>query len=840
MQKIILSLLLTVYSAVYGLGQPIQDPSAFLGYPLGTEFTYHNRMLDYVRYVAQQSPYVQYQTYGTSYEGRELGVAFVSAPENLANLETLRQTNLAKTGLTDDAAGDSQLPFIWLSYNIHGGESNGMEAAMKVLFTLAAKDYEGVEDWLKTCVIVIDPCLNPDGRERYTSYNRMTQSKRMNLDPNSWERSQPWPGSRSNHYFFDMNRDWTWQTQTESRQRLALYQSYMPHVHADFHEMGADTDYFFPPGAEPWHDAITPWQREFHTLTGKANAALFDKEHRLYFTAENFDLFGPSYGDTWPLFNGAMGFTYEQGGGPRAGLAVTRNVGDTLTLVHRIEGHFLSSIATIQASYENRARLIDGFNAYFETARNNPPGEYKSYIIKGDNDEEALRSLLELLDNNSIRYYYAAVTGRRLTGRDYVSMRDVTYTIEEGDMLVPAYQPQGHFVKVLFEPQSNVGDSLTYDLTGWSLPYAYNLKSFAVRERLAISDKKVSFATPQNTLTDARPYAYLVDWKGFREVQFLAALFRSGIRVRSANKPFTIDGFAYGRGTLIIARGDNRHNPAQFDGLVREAARHTGVRLQTASTGMAEKGVDFGSGYVDVLMAPRIATFAGTEMWGNVVGEMRYFFDQELDYPLTVIDTRRLSSIDLSDYDVLILPPGNYEGQKDQLMTFVRQGGKVLAIQNAAKLFGSDDKTALGKAIEMRNNEQKASDEKRTSNDPNLLKPYEDGYRHMLSERSAGAIYKVHLDNTHPYTFGMGDQWFVMKSDEGLPFLASGHNIGYILEAEPMSGFSGYKFREEVKNTLVIGAERIGRGEVVYISDNPYFRAFWKSGRLLLGNVLLK
>jgi hypothetical protein len=840
MKRFYFLLLLALVPAVAALNQQVKSPEEYLGYELGSTFTYHHQVTGYFRHVADNSPYAEYLVYGRSYEGRELGVCFVSSPENLKNLEAIRKSNLARTGITKDSSGGTQIPIIWMSYNVHGNESVGMEAALQTIYTLVEKKEAGVDEWLKTCIIILDPCSNPDGRERYTTLFRNLQPMIKNPDPNSWERSQGWPGSRSNHYFFDLNRDWAWQTQIETRQRIELYNRFMPHVHADFHEMGSSSNFFFAPGADPWHEIITPWQREFHKLMGKGNADLFDKEFRLYYTKESFDLFCPSFGDTWPLFNGAMGFTYEQAGGGGAGVGIERSIGDTLTLAHRIEGHYLASMATIRVSYENRVKLIDGFNKYFETARTNPPFEYKSVIIKGTNESSSVESLLELLDRNQIKYSYAGNTGKKFKGFDYLNNVDGEVTIEKGDILISAYQPQGHYVKVLFEPDSKATDSLSYDLTAWALPYVYNLKSFALKDKVDAADGNVSFPAPVNNVSEEKPYAYLVNWKGFDELRFLAELYKSNVRIRSAVKPFTIGTEKYAAGSLIVARGDNPHIPSTFDTLVRKAAGVAGIKLLTATTGMVDTGKDFGSGYSDVSKAPKIAMLGGEGTSAGSVGELWYFFEQELKYPVTVINATTFASADMADYNVLILTSGNYTRYKDPIMAFLQKGGKVLAIEGASSLFSAEKTTALGKAADLKAAELKAKEKKERSDDPELLKAFGDERRHTISERSSGAIYKVKLDSTHPYTFGMGAEWFVMKRSAGLPYLSSGSNIGYITTSEPVSGFAGYKYKEKIKNTLVIGSERIGRGEVVYIADNPYFRAYWKSGRILLGNILLK
>jgi hypothetical protein len=263
---------------VNGKSQTIKSPDEFLGYESGTQFTYHHRAVEYFRYIAESSPLAEYREYGTSYEGRVLGVCIVSSEENLSRLEEYRMNNMAKTGLSGGNFTGRQIPFIWLGYNVHGNESAGMETAMKTLYTLVTGSYPGVSDWLSNCIIIIDPCQNPDGRDLYTNRFRNSQNLIPNPDGRTWEHSQGWPSARTNHYMFDLNRDWTWQTQAETAQKIAFYNQFMPHVHADFHEMGAESTFFFPPGAIPWHEVITPWQHEFHSLMGKGNAAMFDEK----------------------------------------------------------------------------------------------------------------------------------------------------------------------------------------------------------------------------------------------------------------------------------------------------------------------------------------------------------------------------------------------------------------------------------------------------------------------------------------------------------------------------------------------------------------------------------
>ena len=304
-------------------GQALESPENFLGYKLGSQFTPHYKVVEYFRYVAQASKHVKLQQYGTTNEGRPLLVVFIAGDENIGRLEEIRQNNIRLTGLDKTGAGTTvNAPVIcWLSYNVHGNEPASSEAAMAMLFSLVDPANTRNVAWLKNTVVVIDPCLNPDGRERYVNFYNSVKSTPPDANPSAREHIEPWPGGRVNHYYFDLNRDWAWQTQKETQARLALFNQWLPQVHVDYHEQGYNAPYYFAPAAEPYHKVITPWQLEFQTIVGKNNAKIFDQNGWLYFTKQEFDLLYPSYGDTYPIYNGSIGMTFEQGG-ISAGLAV--------------------------------------------------------------------------------------------------------------------------------------------------------------------------------------------------------------------------------------------------------------------------------------------------------------------------------------------------------------------------------------------------------------------------------------------------------------------------------------------------------------------------------------
>lgn len=824
------------------VAQTISSPNEFLGYELGKKFTYHHRVVDYFEYVAEQSAKVQLIPYGQTNERRPLMVAVVTDESNMSRLEEIRKNNLISAGkLSGTERIGEELPIVWLSYNVHGDESVSTEAVLEVLHTLATNGREGVDDWLKNAVIILDPCINPDGRDRYAHFYNQYGNFPANPDPAAYEHNQPWPGGRYNHYLFDLNRDWAWQTQIESQQRMKLYKEWMPQVHVDFHEMGSNSPYFFAPAAKPYHEIITPWQVEFQELVGRNHAKYFDQESWLFFTKEVFDLLYPSYGDTWPTYNGAIGFTYEQGGGGRGGVAVITNTGDTLTLRDRIDHHFTTSMSTIEVSVQQKRRLLDEFKAYFNEGINNPQSEYKSYVIKGDNEKSTIKAFADLLDAQGINYGYVNASSKLYKGFDYQQDKNGSFTLEKGDLIISAYQPLSRFVQALMEPKTFVEDSATYDLTAWALPYVYGLEAYATKDRIN-SGEATATERVDNKIPSRQVVAYLVEWKDFQDVQFLAALYQADIHARYAELPFNLAGKQYDRGTLIILRTDNSEK--DFDTEVIRIANEFDQVLEPAFTGFVDDGKDFGSSSVRFISKPKVAILGGDGVSPTAFGPIWLYFEQQLKYPATMLNTANLNRVDLNNYDVLVLSSGGYGRFTNKMLDFVRDGGKVIAMEGAMSLFANaknDDQpqTQLGKDMNKGNSSE--GNNKKEEKDPDTaLKRYEDRRRSFLTNSVQGSIFKIKLDDSHPLAFGLGNQTHIIKNNSTIyPYLSNrGWNVGTFQEDGYVSGFTGAKFKERIPNSLAIGVENMGSGTIIYFTDSPVFRAFWHTGKLLLGNAV--
>lgn len=833
--RLLYSLLLVLFlSGNLNAQSTLQSPAEFLGYELGSEWTPHHRVMDYFWHVAEQSPMVKAEKYGESYEGRELMLAYVSSQQNMDQLQQIRTNNLKRTGLMDGEPSGTKKAIVWLSYNVHGNETSSSEAAMKTIYELVHPGNTETKTWLQNTVVIMDPMLNPDGRDRYVHWYKEMVGDHFNAHGEAREHHEPWPGGRTNHYYFDLNRDWAWLTQKESRLRVKQYQQWMPHIHVDFHEQSYDEPYYFAPAADPYHKAITEWQHDFQYTIGQNHAEYFNKNDWLYFTREVFDLFYPSYGDTYPIFNGAIGMTYEQGGGGYAGLGIIKPEGDTLSLNNRLIHHYTTGLSTVEVSSKNADKLVSEFTEYYQQSRNNPRGEYKTYVIDGDNNPDKLRSLFELLDRHKIEYG-KATGSRSVAGYNYQTGETERMRITGDDYLVSAYQPKSVMARIMFEPRPELTDSVTYDITAWGQHYAYGLDGFATSQRLKVQPASVPRREIDNSASGS-PYAYLARWQDLADVQMLGELLKNDIKIRFATEEFKIEDTAYDRGTLIITRSDNKQMGQQFDRTVQNIATEHRQQLRAVATGFVQSGSDFGSESVKYLAKPRVALLSGSGTSANMVGEVWHYFDKQINYPITLLDTGYFEDVDLANYDVLILPSGDYsdtmdDEQMSDIREWIRSGGKLIALQGANNML-------VGK--EGFNLAMKKDDSKKSQAEPgSVLDEYGTQQRESISSYNAGSIFEITMDPTHPLAFGYDDSYFSLKLDsDAYAYLEDGWNVGVAKEGAHMSGFVGYKAKEDLKNTLTFGVQSIGQGSVVYMTDNPLFRAFWYNGKLLFGNAV--
>ena len=797
--------------------QGIKSPSEFLGYEIGSRFTRHHKVVDYFMYVSNTLSNIKLEKYGETNEHRPLYLAYISSQENINNLERIRESNLAQTGILEGNS-DNKTAIVWLSYNVHGNEASSTEASMLTIYELVTNK----NAWLENTVVIMDPCINPDGRDRYVDWYNQIKNTPFNSSQDAKEHHEPWPGGRANHYLFDLNRDWVWATQIETQQRIAIYNKWMPHIHVDFHEQGINSPYYFAPAAEPFHEVITDWQRDFQTKIGKNHATYFDKEGWLYFTKESFDLLYPSYGDTYPTFMGAIGMTYEQSGGSEGGLGVQTDEGEALTLRDRAIHHMTTGLSTVEISSKNAEELNTEFKKFFD----NKDLEYKSFVLTNDNQDKTNR-LKNLLDTHEIKYEYA--TNGSVKGYNYNTQSEEKLNTSDGDLVVHTNQPKGKMVEVLFEPKAKLVDSLTYDITAWSIPYAHGFEAIASKTK--VNSSKISSTKNNLNTIDNDAYAYISKWNSIEDAAFLSDLLQQNIAPRYAGKPFSLEGKSYDRGTLIILKNDNR--TAEFDKTLIEIANKHERNVQPVATGFVDTGLDFGSYSVKPIKKQKVALLSGEETSSLSFGEVWHFFETQLKYPITNLNSDYFSRVDISKYDVIIIPEGYYSSFLtteilDKLSSFVSSGGTLIILGNAVNAFADKKGFAL-----------KSKEIKKDSTSFNLTR-YADLERKGVKNLITGAIFKSKVDVTHPLAFGYKKDYFSLKlSGDSYHYLQDGFNVAYFeQDSKNISGYAGSEAVKLVPESLLFGEEQKGRGSVVYLVDNILLRSFWNNGKLFLANAV--
>jgi hypothetical protein len=819
----------------------VKSPEQFLGYKLGARYTPHFNIVNYCRQVAEAAPeMVKLEQYGTTNEGRPLLLLYVTSPDNLSRLEAIRLNNLRLAGMTNDKmAPDEKAPAIlWLSYNVHGNETSSSEAAILTLYELVNPANPKTKEWLKHTVVIIDPCINPDGRDRYVNWFNSVVGAKPNPQPYTREHSEPWPGGRPNHYYFDLNRDWAWQTQVETQQRIIKYNQWLPHIHVDYHEQYYNNPYYFAPAAEPYHEVITGWQREFQTIIGRNNAKYFDENGWLFFTKERFDLFYPSYGDTYPLYKGAIGMTYEQGGHSRGGAAVINRDGDTLTLWDRLYHHFTTGMSTIEATAQNAPKVVQEFKKYYDKARTSPPGEFKAYVIKADEGNKIVR-LQELLDRNNIRWAFA--NNGSFSGVNYFTGKTEPVKTNSSDVVINANQPNANLVKVLFERNSRLSDTVTYDITAWSVPFVYGLTTYGMTNYVSggVNNPTISRDTVFTPIKEST-VAWVIRWNGLNSVQFLSQIMQQKVKVRYAEQPFKVGNDEFEKGTLIITRTSNQALGASLGKIIFNAARKAGIGYIPVTSSFVDKGFDFGSEKVHGMQAPRIGLLAGDGVNSLSMGEVWHYFDVEIGYPVNVIWSNDLSKNNLKELDVLILPDGNYRFLSDRQMNdalkdWVSNGGRLIALESGVAQLAAAE---WGIKIKKGGDDDKDKDDKKE--DYSLLRRYENRERDFIPGYNPGSIYKVELDNSHPLAFGYNEAYYTLKQDNTIYefFKEMGWNVGVIKKDNQVAGFVGSKLKDKLKDGLLFGVQDMGQGYVIYLADDPLFRSFWENGKLLFSNAV--
>ena len=835
----------------------VPRPDAFLGYPLGSRFTSWDRMLQYIDAVAAASPRVRVQEYGRTYEGRPLRLVTLATPENLARLDEIRRDHLRlaePAGVPEGERGrllEKQPAIVWLAYGVHGNESSSAEAALATIYLLAAGQGD-IEEILRNTIVLIDPLVNPDGRERYVTSFRQRVGETPNPNRAAAEHWEPWPGGRPNHYLIDLNRDWAWASQQETRQRISLYRSWEPHVYVDFHEMGSESSYFFPPAADPVHPRIDRKVVSWLETFGRGNAEAFDRMGWVYFKGENYDLFYPGYGDSYPSLRGAVGMTYEMAGGGRGGLALNLPDGSTLTLADRVARHLTTSLATLRTAARNARRLREDFVA------NRLRAGSQGQVYLWSAEQQEARALADLLAFHGVRVHQLAqaeeVPAHRLTGGEEAPRR-----FAAGTYVVSTVQPLGNLIDALLELDAPMDDAFLerqrqrleanldpefYDITAWSLPLAYNVDTW-VASHMPAGLRPLGEA-PAGIRGDGR-LGFLVPPQGLGFYRVASELRERGVSYRIALADFTGPAGSYPAGTLFIPR---LGNPEGLRDMLQGLLAENKLTAESVAASWEIQGISLGSNNMPAVRPARIGLVSGEGVDSTSFGFLWSLLDRQVGVPHDRVDVSILRQIELADFDVLVLPSGSYEDRINErartaLDAWIKGGGLLVAVGDSIKWLQEHELSAVkswqpAAAQEKKDGGDEASGSEAT--DPEVSEsPVE---RELASREifTPGAVLATHMQPLHPLTAGLATAPPVLY--EGSTVLRTlgdpRKDVLVALDESPVvAGFAWPEAEERLSGSLLVGMEPRGSGAIVLFAQDPAYRLFWRATTPIFLNAVL-
>lgn len=799
----------------------IPTPQQYFGFQVGEWHIQHEQLVGYMKKVAEVSNRVKLVEYGRTYENRPLLLLTISSPKNLANIDQIKAEHhkLVEPDKSSSLKTADMPIVVWMGYSVHGNEASGTNAAPLAVYYLAAAQGAEIDSVLNESVILVDPRINPDGGERFSSWVNANKSMNLVADPNSRELNETWPGGRYNHYWFDLNRDWLYTQHPESKGRIVKYHEWKPNILTDHHEMGSGSSFFFQPGIPSRTHPITPKKNiELTEKIGKFHASALDKIGSLYFTKEGYDDFYYGKGSTFPDAQGCIGILFEQASS-RGHLQDTPN--GPMSFAFTIRNQFTTTLSTLRAAKAMRQELLDYQRSFYQEKN---PSTTQAYVFGNTTDHVKTHEMIRILRQHDIEVY-------RLSKDEIVEGKSFK---KENSYVVPLSQPQYRLAQGIFEKRTKFEDSLFYDISAWGMPLCFNVPYGEAKTPVALGEKISKNDFPKGRVIGSSNYAYLFEWDGYFAPRAAYELQKKGYKLKVATEPFTgvIEGGtkSFDYGTVEITAGGNQlSNLDGLRALLEKLAERDGVDFYAAPTGLTPTGIDLGSSYFAPMRAPRPLIITGAGINPNDAGEIWHLLDTRVNLPLTMSDIAQVNRMSLDKYNTLILSSGEYSAlNEEKIKNWVRAGGTLIAVTDAVPWVASKGLSP----VKIKNTPAD------TTSSP---KPYALAERYKGAQLIAGAIFQVKLDPTHPIGYGYKEPTLSVFKDNTifLEKIKDPYNAPLIYSNDPLvSGYITEPNRKTMKNTPAVVATAYGAGKVIVMTDNPNFRAFWYGTNKLFLNAI--
>ncbi len=804
----------------------VPPPQDVLGFQVGEWHVRYDQLVRYMETLAAHSDRVRLEPIGQTWEQQPMLHLILSAPENLARLEEIRAEHLAgMAGMADPKPVGERPVVIWMGYSIHGNEASGANAALLVAYYLAAA--EAVADQLKHAVVILEPCLNPDGMSRFATWVNANRGLNLVADENTREHREAWPRGRGNHYLFDLNRDWLLQVNPESQARVARFHRWRPNILTDHHEMDTGSTFFFQPGVPTRQNPLTPAANlELTQLIAGYHARALDAQGQLYFTEQNFDDYYYGKGSTYPDIHGCIGILFEQASS-RGHLQ--RNSYGPLRFQDTIRNQVTTSLSTLAAGVEHRQRLLtwqqeDAAKTLADAAAD----PTKAFLYYDQADPMRVWAMTELLLRHQIEVYRLAVP--RQQGSERVS----------DGYLVPLRQPQYRLLKSLFETKREFSDTTFYDVSTWHLPSAFGVE-WTPLDKLepAALGARVQLGTPpaMPALAAADPYAYAFSWQAFHAPRAAYRLMRHGLKLRYATLPFSVaDGAdlrTFSQGAVILPLGIQDLPREKVRAALEEVIARDGLAVQPIGSGLTPRGIDLGSASFAPMKLPAVALLSGEGTDSDEVGSLWHLLDVQADMPVCLLELGRVDGQALADYSHVVLADGSYSGLSAKavidLQDWVKRGGVLIATGSAVP-WAIDQKLV---DAHLRTTDKPADAPKRV--------PFEERAARNAAQNVSGAAFWAELDPTHPLCYGFPRKRLALFRTDNrfLELIDDPYANPIIYTNEPLiSGYVSAENLERLKGAAAAVVAPRDRGAVILLTDPPCFRGFWVGTSKLLLNGL--
>ena len=796
----------------------ILSPEEFLGYEIGFQHTRHDQIVSYLTYLSTVSNKADLINYGKTHEGRNLVILTITSESNLNNLDDIQKEHLQYTIPGNSVTLNKDLPIIInLGYGVHGNEPSSSEAALLTAYTLVASMNKKIEKFRQQSVVFIDPTINPDGRDRHTQWANQNKSINLVADQYDSEHNEAWPRGRTNHYWFDLNRDWLLAVNPESRNKLKWFHNWYPNVVTDFHEMGTNSNYFFEPMKtnasvnplipEENYNVLSPKFAEYYVKA-------LDSIGSFYYTKESFDETYPGYGSSYPDVQGALAILFEQASS-RGHLQET-NYG-TISFGFTIRNQYLSSIATVEAAVDNKEMLRDYQKRFFDSSLK----EFKDDKVKA-------YEFGDLYDQNRNKAFI-----------DKLLIHNVKVYESKGKYIVPVNQTQSRMVKNFFETYDKYVDSVFYDASAWSMSNFYNMKSKKLKNFNIESEVLSTNNLVKNVKVNKSEYSYILDWDDYNSVATLNYLQKNNLITYSAFKPFSvkvnetsgIKNFNYG--SILIPVSKQKMSSEKLYKIIKTAQEKFNVPIYNSKSGFSIKGIDLGSNNFRINKPVKVGLLVGEGVNSYEAGEVWHLMDTRIHMPLSKIRLSQFSRVPLDKYTTLIIVSGSYnqltKTDIEKINNWVKKGNTLITIAKGSSW--AIEKELVKESLLEPSNDSIFS-----------RKNYVSAAENIGRERIGGAILKVDIDLTHPLAFGYRDSSIpVYKNNNVFINKTKDHysSVGVYSKDPHIDGYISEKnLKNNFKNTASLIVSRLGSGRVVMFADNPNFRGSWYGTNKLFLNAI--